>query len=133
MINKHLTASYRAVCLSSLSLEYFDVLEGGLRPLATVLLFGVLNFPQMLKKVKANFEEYLEIRLNLSRTQASLITHLVVLRLPVCHGHSQVVGVLPPQRVEVPLGLGALQPLPLNVEHVTGLLILRRLAHLKEF
>ena len=133
MINKHLTASYRAVCLSSLSLEYFDVLEGGLRPLATVLLFGVLNFPQMLKKVKANFEEYLEIRLNLSRTQASLITHLVVLRLPVGHGHAQVAGVLPPQRVEVPLGLGALQPLPLNVEHVTGLLILRRLAHLKEF
>ena len=62
-----------------------------------------------------------------------LITHLVVLRLPVGHGHSQVVGVLPPQRVEVPLGLGALQPLPLNVEHVAGLLILRRLAHLKEF
>ena len=62
-----------------------------------------------------------------------LITHLVVLRLPVGHGHSQVVGVLPPQRVEVPLGLGALQPLPLNVEHVAGLLILRRLAHLKDF
>ena len=76
---------------------------------------------------------YLEIQLNLSRTQTSLITHLVVLRLPVGHGHSQVAGVLPPKRVEVPLCLGALQPLALNVEHVTGLLILRRLAYLKEF
>ena len=87
----------------------------------------------MLKKVQANLEEYLEIQLNISRTQTSLITHLIVLRLPVGHGHAQVAGVLPPKRVEVPLGLGALQPLTLNVEHVTGLFILRRLAHLKDF
>ena len=67
----------------------------------------------------------------LAATRALLcLTHLIVLRLPIGHGHAQVVRVLPPEVVQVPLGLGALEPLALHVEHVARVLT-RLLAHLK--
>ena len=40
--------SLKYLCLSHLRLEYFDVVEGWLGTIATILLFGVLDFSQML-------------------------------------------------------------------------------------
>ena len=53
-----------------------------------------------------------------------------MLRLPIGHGHAQVVRVLPPERVQVAFGLGALEPLALHVERLARVLT-RLLTHLK--